>query len=85
MTTLDDVMAMLKEVEAKAEEIAARQARLTDDLRRREERLAVRLQESRQMMRDDFASLLRSVGANDDQVLAALEAFDEEEPLERKH
>ena len=84
MSTLDDVMAMLKEVEAKAEEIAARQARLTDDLRRREDLLAVRLQESRQMMRDDFASLLRSVGANDDQVLAALEAFDEE-PLERKH
>jgi hypothetical protein len=75
MTTLEEVMAKLEQVEAQL-------VRLTEDLRRREELFAVRLQESGQRMRDDFASLLRSAGASEDQVIAALEAFDEE-PLER--
>ena len=80
-----DIMAKLEQVETKAEKLAAQQARLTEDLRRREELLADRLQQAREQMRDDFVSLLRSAGADDDQVTAALDAFDEEPPEQVKH
>lgn len=75
MTTFDDRLAKIEQLE---ERLDRRRAEV-------EEHFAARLQQAREQMRLDFVRLLRSAGANDDQVLAALEAFDEGNDEEKLH